>query len=262
MTFPRFSYIRGWRRCRVAVEAPGMEPLRQATSGVVRYQRHRPETTLLYQLVEQHYPAFLDALAAQGRSLPGYVQQEFQAYLKCGRLEHGFLRVRCTQCHAERLVAFSCKRRGFCPSCGARRMTESAALLVDEVLPREPLRQKFLLPPGAGEDEGDNLKAHEIPAAGAFWCEMVYRAAMPNIDKPVRQSVSLPARVARRVKSLVKTSNTSANRVIVELIESGLEAREQERKRFLDLADHLARSRDPEEQKRVKEELARMTFGD
>ena len=91
---------------------------------------------------------------------------------------------------------------------------------------------------------------------------MVYSAAMPNIEKPVRQSVSLPARVARRVKSLVKTSNTSANRVIVELIESGLEAREQERKRFLDLADHLARSRDPEEQKRVKEELARMTFGD
>jgi hypothetical protein len=58
----------------------------------------------------------------------------------CGRLEHGFLRVRCTTCHAERLVAFSCKRRGFCPSCGARRRTESAALLVDAVLPREPIR--------------------------------------------------------------------------------------------------------------------------
>lgn len=54
-----------------------------------------------------------------GRTLPTFVPQEFAAYLKCGRLEHGFLRVRCTQCHAERLVAFSCKRRGFCPSCGA-----------------------------------------------------------------------------------------------------------------------------------------------
>ncbi|WP_249542844.1 transposase zinc-binding domain-containing protein, partial [Escherichia coli] len=40
-------------------------------------------------------------------------------------------------CHAEHLVAFSCKRRGFCPSCGARRMAESAALLVDEVLPEQ-----------------------------------------------------------------------------------------------------------------------------
>ena len=77
------------------------------------------------------------------------VQEEFEAYLKCGRLEHGFLRVRCESCHAEKLVAFSCKRRGFCPSCGARRMTESAALLVDEVLPRQPLRQWVLSLPFA-----------------------------------------------------------------------------------------------------------------
>jgi hypothetical protein len=39
------------------------------------------------------------------------------------------------QCHAEKLVAFSCKKRVFCPSCGARRMAETAALLADEVLP-------------------------------------------------------------------------------------------------------------------------------
>lgn len=91
---------------------------------------------------------------------------------------------------------------------------------------------------------------------------MVYSGAMAAVEKPVRQSVSLPARVARRVKSLARTSNTSANRVIVDLIESGLEAREQERKRFLELADRLARSRDAEEQKRLKEELARMTFGE
>ena len=52
-------------------------------------------------------------------------------------------------CQAERLVAFSCKRRGFCPSCGARRMAEGAALLVDEVLPREPLRQWVLSVPFA-----------------------------------------------------------------------------------------------------------------
>ena len=85
---------------------------------------------------------------------------------------------------------------------------------------------------------------------------------MPVTDKSVRQSVSLPARVARRVKSLAQTSKTSANRVIVELIESGLDAREQEKERFFELADRLARSRDPEEQKRLKEELAHMTFGE
>ena len=112
---------------------------REASSGfgAARYERHRPERTLLYQLVQEYYPAFKAHLADQGSELPGYVEQEFDDYLRCGRLEHGFLRVRCDSdsCHAERLVAFSCKRRGFCPSCGARRMAESAALLVDEVLP-------------------------------------------------------------------------------------------------------------------------------
>ena len=64
--------------------------------------------------------------------------------VQCGRLEHGFLRMRCNHCHAEHLVAFSCKCRGFCPSCGARRMAESAALLVDEVLPEQPMAQWVL----------------------------------------------------------------------------------------------------------------------
>ena len=109
-----------------------------------RYQRHRPEQTLLYQIVDEYYPAFAAHLAEQGRGLPGYVQREFEDYLKCGRLEHGFLRVRCESCHTEHLVAFSCKRRGFCPSCGARRMAESAALLVDEVLPEQAMRQWVL----------------------------------------------------------------------------------------------------------------------
>lgn len=49
--------------------------------------------------------------------------------------------MRCEHCHAEKLVAFSCKKRGFCPSCSARRMADTAALLADEVLPERPLRQ-------------------------------------------------------------------------------------------------------------------------
>jgi ribosomal protein S27E len=84
------------------------------------YLRHRPEATLLYQLVERHYPELVATHEAAGRPLPRYVREEFAAYLKCGRFEHGFLRVRCEDCRAEKLVAFSCKRRGFCPSCGGR----------------------------------------------------------------------------------------------------------------------------------------------
>ena len=72
------------------------------------YQRHRPEQTLLYRLVEEYYPAFTTYLAEQqGKELPGYVQREFEDCLKCGQLEQGFLRVRCESCYAEHLVAFS-----------------------------------------------------------------------------------------------------------------------------------------------------------
>ena len=84
---------------------------------------------------------------------------------------------------------------------------------------------------------------------------------MPVREKPARQTVSLPQRVAREVRSLAKKRNTSANRVLVDLIESGLEARAQEKKRFFDLADRLARARDEKESARLKEELARLTFG-
>jgi ribosomal protein S27E len=115
---------------------PAPARLVEPRGSTLRYQGHRPEQALLYRIVAQHYPAFVEHMAGQGRPLPDYVQREFEDYLRCGRLEHGFLRVRCESCHAEHLVAFSCKRRGFCPSCGARRMAETAALLVDEVSPK------------------------------------------------------------------------------------------------------------------------------
>ena len=130
------------------VQLAGMD----AGAGAPGYERRRPEKTLLYQLVKEHYPAFVTQLAAEGKVLPDYVHQEFEEFLKCGLLEHGFLRVQCDSCHAEQLVAFSCKRRGFCrgrlrSSCGARRMAESAALLVDEVLPHRRMRQWVLSVP-------------------------------------------------------------------------------------------------------------------
>jgi ribosomal protein S27E len=108
------------------------------------YHRHRPEQTALYSIVTEHYPRFVQEIERAGGYLPGFVRQEFEDYLKCGLLEHGFLRVKCDGCRHEHLVAFSCKRRGFCPSCGARRMVESAAHLVDHVFPEAPVRQFVL----------------------------------------------------------------------------------------------------------------------
>ena len=76
-------------------------------SGAYRYRRHQPEQTLLYRIVEQYSTAFTAHLAERGTVLPEYIQREFDDYLKCGRMEQGFLRVRCESCHAEHLVAFS-----------------------------------------------------------------------------------------------------------------------------------------------------------
>lgn len=85
---------------------------------------------------------------------------------------------------------------------------------------------------------------------------------MATVDKPIRQSVSLPARLARRVRTLAKNRKTSTNRVLVELIETGIESKEAEKSRFFELADQLSATSDPVERKRIKEVLARMTFGE
>jgi len=85
---------------------------------------------------------------------------------------------------------------------------------------------------------------------------------MVTFEKPIRQSISLPSRLAKRVRALAKRQKTSANRVLVELIETGLESKEAEKHRFLELADHLGASTDRAEQQRIKEELARLTFGE
>jgi predicted transcriptional regulator len=85
---------------------------------------------------------------------------------------------------------------------------------------------------------------------------------MAQPQKSVRQSVSLPSGVARRVQALAKRSRSSANRVIVDLIEAGLEAKEREKIAFVGLADRLTQTSDRAEQKRLKEELTRMTFGE
>ena len=96
-------------------------------------------------MVQQHLESFYAQVEAEtGKALPVFIQQEFDAFLECGILAHGFLRARCGECFAEKLVAFSCKRRGFCPSCGVRRMADTAHHLVEAVIPRVPVRQWVL----------------------------------------------------------------------------------------------------------------------
>ncbi len=107
------------------------------------YEPRDPSRTVLYHVIADHLETFLAALDADpdAPGLPAYVQREFHAYLQCGILAHGFLRLGCDTCPKELLLPFSCKRRGFCPSCAARRMAQTAAHLVTCVIPWVPTRQ-------------------------------------------------------------------------------------------------------------------------
>ena len=62
----------------------------------IHYERRRPEDTVLYQLVQEHLETFLAQVEAEtGTALPEFVKAEFEAFLECGILAHGFLRLRC-----------------------------------------------------------------------------------------------------------------------------------------------------------------------
>jgi hypothetical protein len=85
------------------------------------YRRHRPKQTVLYAVVDEHYPRFLQSIEASGGHLPAFVRQEFEEYLKCGLLEHGFLQVNCDGCRHEHLVAtFLIRRSDHTVASGAR----------------------------------------------------------------------------------------------------------------------------------------------
>jgi Transposase zinc-binding domain len=110
------------------------------------YNPRDPASTILYGIVRDHFETFRAHAASlrDGEGLPRFVEQEFRDFLRCGCLAGGFARFRCTACGLDRLVAFSCKGRGFCPRCGGRRMAERSAHLIDHVFPDVPVRQWVL----------------------------------------------------------------------------------------------------------------------
>ena len=110
---------------------------------VATYEPRDPSRTVLYKVIAEHLETFLASFDADpdSKRLPDYVQREFYDYLQYGILAHGFLRLGCDTCKKEVLLAFSCKRRGFCPSRAGRRMAQTAAHLVERVIPWVLTRQ-------------------------------------------------------------------------------------------------------------------------
>ena len=86
-------------------------------------------------------------------------------------------------------------------------------------------------------------------------------ACGPHRTETVRQSVSLPASVAAQVRNLAKTRRLSANRMLGELIEDGIEAEKRRQQEFFELAERFRSAEDPDEAKRLGDQLGRMVFG-
>jgi predicted DNA-binding ribbon-helix-helix protein len=78
----------------------------------------------------------------------------------------------------------------------------------------------------------------------------------------VRRSVTLPAKIARQVESLARQRDLSDNRVLVELIEQGIEAQRQKEKAFFQLAERFRAASDPEQIKQLGDQLGRFVFGE
>jgi len=120
-----------------------MAAINRVNSGL-KYERRHSESGLLYRVIDTYWPIFLREQEKIGRNVPIFIKDEFGKYLRCGIPEYGFVRTYCYQCRESGIVAFSCKKRGFCPSCCARRMNDEAAHLVDHVLPQLTSRQWVL----------------------------------------------------------------------------------------------------------------------
>ena len=90
---------------------------------------------------------------------------------------------------------------------------------------------------------------------------MVHNGDMRAGQKTVRQSVSLPANVATQVRAMAKTRKLSATRMLVELIENGIEAEKRKQQEFFELAERFREAKDPDTAKRLGDELGRLVFG-
>ena len=114
------------------------------------YKPRRPAETVFYQIIQENLEQYLHTVREETPDddpIPGYVEKEFYKYLDCGLLSKGFARVYCDSCHHEYLLPFSCKAKSLCPSCTSKNMARTAAFLVDNVIPRVPVRQWVLSVP-------------------------------------------------------------------------------------------------------------------
>ena len=183
----------------------------EVCEAVCEYRPRRPEESVLYGAVAGHLETFLARQRARGRLVPGFVERELRSFLDCGILARGFLRVHCDACRLDRVVPYSCKCRGFCPSCSGRRMADTAAHLVDRVFPEVPVRQWVLSVPFA---------LRYRLAYDSTLVREVLRIFVRAVFASIRRRVGIPAsnrqaRSGARMRMLSAIDSPDANRKIL-----------------------------------------------
>ena len=114
----------------------------QITGHPNHYQPRKPENTTFYQVIQENFATYCSLVDETQVYCPitPHVRNEFEKFMTCGILAHGFARAKC-ECGEDFLIGFSCKGKSVCPSCNGRRMVQTAAHLVDHVFPKVPVRQ-------------------------------------------------------------------------------------------------------------------------
>ena len=80
--------------------------------------------------------------------------------------------------------------------------------------------------------------------------------------KQVRRSVTLPHQLAEQVEHIARKKRLSDNRVLVELLEQGLEAQKEKEKAFFALAERFRAASDPKEVKALGNAMGKFIFGE
>ncbi len=127
----------------VLAATPALSP--KADACPPRYRPRNPRLSSLYQLLESQYESvksvWEDRFERRYGFWRGLYDTAVARYFDCGLFESGFARVKCTKCPREFLVAFSCKGRALCPSCGAKRAAIFSEMLQHQILTDVPHAQ-------------------------------------------------------------------------------------------------------------------------
>ncbi|MBD3321216.1 MAG: IS91 family transposase [Chitinivibrionales bacterium] len=140
-------YIKPHRRHgrKAGARAVGALATRPQAKSAAFYRPRDHEASPLFQVVREHFDEFEKVYPERYQKAYGYwrpvIRSSIDKFMKCGDLKEGFARVRCPNCKAEIFVAFSCRTRCCCPSCGQKRALLLAHRLNDEVLADVPHRQ-------------------------------------------------------------------------------------------------------------------------